>query len=83
VSRTPYTLPEADCERLRRTEMNALRMLLALLSSVAYAKDDLRQRLECVPDGNRRFRMAYGQLKAVCDDLIGTVPIFKNASTHC
>ena len=41
MSRTPYTLPEADCERLRRTEMNALRMLLALLSSVAYAKDDL------------------------------------------
>ena len=71
--RTPYTLPDADCERLRRNEMNAVRMLLALLSTMSYAKDDLRGRLECVPNGNRRFRMAYGQLKAVCDDLIGTI----------
>jgi hypothetical protein len=53
--------------------MNAVRMLLALLSTVAYAKDDLKDRLECIPNGNRRFRMAYGQLKAVCDDLIGTI----------
>lgn len=43
--RIPYTLPDADCERLRRSEMNAVRMLLALLSSVSYAKDDLRGRL--------------------------------------
>ena len=56
--RTPYTLPDADCERLRRNEMNAVRMLLALLSTMSYAKDDLRDRLECVPNGNRRFRMA-------------------------
>ena len=71
--RIPYTLPDADCERLRRNEMNAVRMLLALLSTMSYAKDDLRGRLECVPNGNRRFRLAYGQLKAVCDDLIGTI----------
>ena len=71
--RKPYTLPDADCERLRRPEMNAVRMLLALLSTVAYAKDDLKDRLECVPNGNRRFRLAMGQLKAVCDDLIGTI----------
>ena len=71
--RTPYMLPDADCERLMRPEMTAVRMLLAALSTAAYAQTDLRARLECVPDGNRRLRMAVGQLRAVCDDVIGTI----------
>ena len=71
--RTPYSLPDADCERLKRNEMNGLRMLLAHLSTAAYVQDDLKDRLECIPDGNRRLRMAVGGLRAVCDDVIGTV----------
>ena len=71
--RKAYSLPDGQCERLLRSELTAVRMLLASLSSAAYAKEDLQKRLECVPDGNRRYRMALGGLKAVCDDLIGTV----------
>ena len=71
--RTPYSLPDADCERLKRNEMNGLRMLLAHLSTAAYVQDDLKDRLECIPDGTRRLRMAVGGLRAVCDDVIGTV----------
>lgn len=73
--RKPYTLPDADCERLFRNEMTAVRMLLAALSTATYAKDDLKTRLECVPYGNERLRMAVGGLKAVCDDLIGTISV--------
>ena len=71
--RDPYMLPDEDCERLNRVEMQAVRMMLAALSTAAYAKDDLKERLECVPDGNKRFRLALGGLRAVCDDVIGTV----------
>ena len=71
--RQPYTLPDEDCERLMRSELTAVRMLLAALSTAAYAQEDLHDRLECVPDGNRRLRLAVGGLRAVCDDLIGTI----------
>ena len=71
--RTPYSLPEADCERLKRNEMNSLRMLLANLSSAEYVRMELKNRLDCIPDGNRRFRLALGGLKAVCEDVIGTI----------
>ena len=71
--REPYMLPDEQCERLKRSEMTAVRMLLAGLSTAGYAKDDLVERLKCVPDGNRRLRMALGGLKAVCDDLVGTI----------
>lgn len=71
--REPYMLPDADCTRLKRSEMTAVRMLLAALSNAAYAKDDLAERLEFVPNGKRRFRLALGGLRAVCDDLVGTI----------
>lgn len=58
-----------------RSEMTAVRMLLAALSTAAYAKDDLKARLECVPDGNRRLRLALGLLRAVCDDVVGTISL--------
>ena len=44
--RTPYSLPEKDCERLKRTEMIGMRMLLAHLSSATYFQEDLKDRLE-------------------------------------
>jgi len=73
--RIPYSLPDDQCERLVRNEMTAVRMLLAALSTTLYAQKDLADRLECVPDGNRRMRLAVGGLRAVCDDLIGTISI--------
>lgn len=66
-------LPEADCERLNRIEMQAVRMMLAALSVATYAKEDLHDRLECVPSGNQRMRLAVGALRAICDDLVGTI----------
>ena len=69
----PYMLLDEDCERLNRTEMQAVRMMLAALSVAAYAEDDLKKRLECVPAGNRRMKMAVGGLRSVVNDLIGTI----------
>lgn len=71
--RQPYTLPDADCERLMRSELTAVRMLLAALSTAAYAQEDLQARLESVPYGKQRMRLAVGSLRAICDDVIGTI----------
>ena len=71
--REPYTLPDDQCERLKRSEMTAVRMLLAGLSTAGYARDDLQERLKAVPDGNGRMRRSIGLLKAVTDDLVGTI----------
>ena len=67
-------LAEEDCERLRRAEFEAMRCLLGAVSYAATAREDLQKRLECVPDGKRRMNMVLGGLKAIADDLIGTVP---------
>ena len=56
----PYMLPEEDCERLNRIEMQSVRMMLAALSVASYAEKDLKSRLECVPAGNKRMKMAVG-----------------------
>lgn len=71
--RQPYTLPDEACERLMRSELTAVRMLLAALSTAAYAQEDLQARLESVPYGKQRMRLAVGSLRAICDDVIGTI----------
>ena len=67
-------LPEEDCERLNRGEFEAVRCLLGAVSYTAHAKDDLQKRLECVPNGKARMAMVLGGLRAIADDLIGTMP---------
>lgn len=67
-------LDEADCERLNRNEFEAVRYLLGAVSYTASAKDDLQKRLECIPGGRQRMAMILGGLRAIADDLIGTVP---------
>jgi len=67
-------LDEADCERLKRNEFEAVRYLLGAVSYTASAKDDLQNRLECIPGGRQRMAMILGGLRAIADDLIGTVP---------
>ena len=71
--RQPYSLPDDQCERLTRKEFNALTTLMAHLSSTAFAEEDLARRLECIPRGKQRLKMAIGGLRWVCEDLIGTV----------
>jgi len=67
-------MQEEDCERLNRGEFEAVRCLLGAVSYTAHAKDDLKKRLECLPSGKQRMSMVLGGLKAIADDLIGTVP---------
>jgi len=73
TKRVPYSLPDDQCERLRRTELIAVKLLLAHLSTAAYGQEDLAERLECIPHGKARYRLALGALRSVVDDLIGTV----------
>lgn len=74
MKQTFYQLPEEDCERLNSTEMRAIRWSLAAINSIAYAEEDLAHRLECIPNGRLRWRLMLGQLRALCNDLIGTTP---------
>ena len=74
IKNTWYQLPEADCERLTRHEMSSLKMLLAELSSGAWAEDNLQKRLECIPYGRERLQMAVGHIRAICNDVLGTIP---------
>lgn len=74
IKQTWYQLPEKDCERLTATEMRAIRWSLVAVNSVAYAEEDLAKRLECIPNGKVRWRLMVGQLRALCNDIIGTTP---------
>ena len=67
-------MQEEDCERLNRAEFEAVRCLLGAVSYAASAKDGLQKRLECVPGGKQRMAMILGGLKAIADDVVGTVP---------
>lgn len=67
-------LQEDECERLNRGEFEAIRSLLGAVSYTAHANDDLQKRLEMLPYGKQRMRMLVGGLRAMADDLIGTVP---------
>ena len=69
----PYMLPEEDCERLNRFEMQSVRMMLAALSVAAYAEKDLATRLECVPAGNQRMTISRNQ----CRQIHGTMKDFE------
>lgn len=68
-----YWLDEKDCERMTRTELNAMKWLLAMLCSTDEAQDDLKHRLECIPNGVARMRMTVGGFRAIVEDLIGTI----------
>lgn len=74
IKKNWYQLPDDQCERLNRTEMVALKWLIAAVNSCAYGQEDMERRLECIPEGKRRYRLMLGQLRAICNDLIGTMP---------
>ncbi len=66
-------MEEKDCERMKRSEYEAMRGLLAATSYIAHGNDDLQQRLKCIPSGKQRMRMLLGSVRALADDLIGTM----------
>ena len=66
-------LEDCDCERMKRSEYEAMRGLLAATSYIAHANDDLPNRLQCIPSGKQRMGMLLGSIRAISDDLIGTM----------
>ena len=68
-------LADEDCRRLNRGEFEATRCLLGAVNYAAHAKDDLQKRMEMIPHGKERMAMVLGGLKAIADDLIGTLPV--------
>ena len=69
-----YSLPESDRERMKRSEMNALIYFECAMAAAGYCWKDLADRLDCIPAGKRRYKMAMGAFKAVIDDIHGTIP---------
>lgn len=70
----PYKLPEKDRERLKRSEMACCKYIMLLTSDLHYAKDDIGERLSCVPLGKERMNMIVGGIDSLLTDLMGTVP---------
>ena len=68
-------MDEKDCERMNRGEYEAMRCLLGAVNYMAHADGDLVRRLECIPSGKQRMKMTLGGIKAIADDLIGTMPV--------
>lgn len=68
-----FELPDDQCERLTRTETQAVTMLLTSMSNLRYAREDLKKRLECVPSGKARMNMVIGQFESLIRDVCGTV----------
>lgn len=66
-------LDDDQCERMTRTEYNAVRAMLIVVSFCVEAKRDLQHRLELIPHGKERMDMTLGGITAIMDDIIGTV----------
>lgn len=65
----------ADCERMTRSEFTAMRILLGAVSYTASASDDLQKRLKMIPYGQQRMRLVLGGIKALADDIVGTMTV--------
>ena len=67
-------MPEEETERMNRGEFEAMRCLLGAVSYLAHASDGLGKRLGMLKDGKRWMAMLLGGLRAISQDLIGTMP---------
>ena len=73
-------------ERLRRAEKEAMMYIMNTTSQLAYAKDDLKERLGMIPDGAERLQTILDGISSLLDDLIHTIPVtqcvsLKNATS--
>ena len=73
-------------ERLRRAEKEAMMYIMNTTSQLAYAKDDLKERLGMIPDGAERLQKILDGISSLLDDLIQTIPVnqcvsLKNATS--
>ena len=69
----PFELPDDECERLTRSEMKDVRMIFALSSELMYAREDLKKRMEQVPDGYERLVRVSDDILHLFQDILGTV----------
>ena len=68
-------MPEEETERLNKAEFEAVRCLLGAVNYVAHAKDDISKRIKMIPHGQQRLNLALGAIRALTDDVIGTIPV--------
>lgn len=60
--------------RLYRSEKVAMLMLMSTVSSMTYAQDDLKQRLETMPDGAERMKNLLDTAMKFLEDVRETIP---------
>ena len=73
-------------ERLRRAEKEAMMYIMNTTSQLAYAKDDLKERLGMIPDGAERLQTILDGISSLLNDLLYTIPVnqcvsLKNATS--
>ena len=73
-------------ERLRRAEKEAMMYIMNTTSQLAYAKDDLKERLCIVTDGAERLETVLDGISSLLNDLLYTIPVnqcvsLKNATS--
>lgn len=68
-----YQLPEEARERMTRVQLYAMIRMINVLANAAGLEDDFGERLDCIPRGRQRVRMALGQLRSIMADLKGTI----------
>ena len=68
-------MDENDCERMNRAEFEAMRCLLGAVNYAVISSKDLQKRLECIPSGKQRMNMAIGAIRAIADDIVGTMTL--------
>ena len=68
-----FVLPDSECIRVTRQEMNACKFLTTLVSVTAYAKSDLKKRLELIPNGIARMEEAFENIDSLLRDICGTI----------
>lgn len=62
-------------ERLRRAEKEAMMYIMNTTSQLAYAKDDLKERLGMIPDGAERLQTILDGIGSLLDDMLHTIPV--------
>jgi hypothetical protein len=68
------SISEDQCERLKRSEFEAVRCLLGAISYAAHAQDDLKDRLQCLDRGKQQMAMMVGSMRSIANKLLETVP---------
>ena len=68
-----YSLPDDQCRRLVRHEMDDIRMLLAGLMTIGYSREGLQQVFDMVPGGHERFNQVLAPLEDFCADVVGVI----------